>query len=96
MPVAAVVLTTAALTLSCVTALMREFDQASILTGAWALFRGGSLRGQEFYNYDKHYLPYWFIALCFRIRALFGGEWSPVRIADQCVAALFWISNLDR
>jgi hypothetical protein len=80
--------------ISCVTDLMRESDQASILTGSWNLFKGASVHGEGYYNYDKHYLIYWLLAGAFRVRALLGGEWSPVRIADACTAGTFWGTTL--
>jgi hypothetical protein len=46
--------------------------------------------GQVFYIYDKQYLTYWLIASAHKLRSLFGGNWSPVAVANAATAAAFW------
>ena len=47
--------------------IMRESDQASILTGALDIARGGDVVGNEAYRYDKFYGTYWQLALGFKL-----------------------------
>lgn len=64
---------------------MRESDQASILSGALDIARGGDLAGNTAYRYDKFYGTYWQLAAGFK---LFGAEKSTD--ANHIV----WLANV--
>ena len=53
---------------------MRESDQASLLTGSLDLARDWSPVGRDFYNYDKQWLSYWIVSLGVRFTGVAGGE----------------------
>jgi hypothetical protein len=80
--------------LFCIADCMRETDQASVLTGAWELFRGSHIFGERYYNYDKLYETYWITALGLWIRSSFGTGWSPVLVANVTSGIVFWATTL--
>src|SRR5690349_19869256 len=90
----AIALTFAFFACCCVSACMRETDQASVLLGVWEMFSGHSLLREAYYNYDKLYETYWITILAFWILSHFAGTWSPVLVGNVTAAIAFWSTSI--
>lgn len=52
---------------------MHESDQATVLSDAWHLSKGGSWQPGVFYNYDKLFVTDWLLAADFWAMRQAGG-----------------------
>lgn len=75
---------------------MRESDQASLLSGSLQLARDGEIFGRSFYNYSRQYGSYWLLALVFRIGGLseIGSNLDSVVFWGNLTAAVIFLSGL--
>lgn len=93
-PLIAIVFAFALFSMLCVADCMRESDQASLLTGAWQLYKRHPIIGEPYYNYDKLYETYWLTAFGFWIRSHFQGSWSPILVGNLASASAFWLTTV--
>ena len=73
-------------------AVMREGDQAFLLEGSVEIARSWNLVDRPWYNYDKQFLSYWFLAAVFDITAHDASWVAPSKVVElgNLSAALFF------
>lgn len=75
---------------------MRESDQASLLSGSVALARDGQLLGRGDYNYSRQFGSYWLLSSAFKLAGLdqVGAEPAQVVKFGNLLAALVFLIGL--